>query len=567
MSGCYLYVRFSSAKQERGDSKERQLSDCMAHIERHGWALAEPPLEDLGLSAWKGDHLASGKLGEFSTRVRAGEIAEGSILVVEALDRLSRLKPRVTQRWLEEMTDCGLRIATVKDGRIYDRQSLETNQFEIIEILMLARAAHLHSENISDKLAKSWIRRRAAAAENGRVISAHLPGWLTVEGEGEARRIVADEYRAGVVREIYQMASDGLGLRRITAALNLRKEPVWGREDHHRKSKAVGWEHSYVGDILKSAAVEGDYMPGCGRNRLRPRTGERMVGYFGAAIVPPELVAAARARMGERKGTGGARRHMMSNLFTGLFICGECDGKMGMRSSAKTGKYLQCQNCYSGRGCTHRVYYNYNNFERAALAAMLPLALDDKFFQRPDATNQIVSAIAALKKTIRDRQEEAELAAESYIRTKSKTMESRMLAAENEVARLEAERDKAESALLKVRGSVSPQEHMKRVVAVQGALHDPDEKTRLIARAKVSEAIKGVVEYVQCAVRLEGRTFLMVMASGTHVVRFDNEGRTLLNMRPSADATVDDFVVEGETDRQRTRTEAYFRRRDAEPIA
>jgi hypothetical protein len=105
------------------------------------------------------------------------------------------------------MTDHGLRIAAVKDGRIYDRQSLETNQFEIIEILMHARMAHLHSENISDKLKKSWVSRRKAAATTGKVMSAHLPGWLTVEGEGEERRIVADEYRAGGFAALAQTRS------------------------------------------------------------------------------------------------------------------------------------------------------------------------------------------------------------------------------------------------------------------------------------------------------------------------------------------------------------------------
>jgi len=527
MTSCYLYIRFSSTKQERGDSKERQLTDCMRHIERNDWTLVEKPLEDLGVSAWKGDHLATGELGIFANRVRAGEIPEGSILVVEALDRLSRLKPRTTQRWLEEMTDHGLRIATVKDGRIYDRDSLEKNQFEIIEILMHARMAHLHSENISDKLQKSWVRRRAAAADTGRVMSAHLPGWLTVEGEGEGRRIVPHEYRAGVVREIYQMAADGAGLRRIASTLNERQEPTWGREYHHRKSTKVGWEHTYIGDILKSATVEGDYTPGRTRARTEKRPGEKVVGYFGEAIVPPELVAAARSRMSERKGTGGARRHLMSNLFSGLFFCGGCGGKMGMRSSAKPGKYLQCQNCYSGRGCVQRVYFNYNNFERAALAAMLPLALDDKFFQRPEATNQIVSRLAAIDKMMRDKNEEAEAAGESFLRTKSKTMETRMLAAEAEVARLEIEREEAEAALFKARGSVSPQEHMKRVVEVQGALNDPDEKTRLIARTKVSEAITGMNVQVRCVVDDGERYFWLVMAGGLFTARFDNLGNTV----------------------------------------
>ncbi len=118
MTNAYIYCRFSTPKQEGGDTLERQIRDCSAFCGRKGWDVTEVII-DKGRSAWKGDHL-KGHLGAFADRVRAGEIPQGSVLVVEKLDRLSRQGHRVALRWIEDLCDVGLRVATVDGGKLYD---------------------------------------------------------------------------------------------------------------------------------------------------------------------------------------------------------------------------------------------------------------------------------------------------------------------------------------------------------------------------------------------------------------------------------------------------------------
>jgi len=562
---AHVYIRFSSPKQERGDSRERQLHDCLAYCERNGWELAGPPMEDLGLSAWKGHHLSTGELGRFADRVRAGEIAEGDILVCEGLDRLSRLNPRMTQRWLEEMTDLGLRIATVKGNRIYDRASLESSMIDIIEILMHARLNHEHSANISDKLQKSWVRR-FEAAKAGKVISAHLPGWLRTEGEGDARRIVQIPERVALVREIYQMAADGIGARRIATILNQRGVAPWGRRHHHKRSTVPGWEHTYIADILRSAAVEGDYEPGKGRSRSRPKTGERFVGYFGEPIVDADLIARARANVASRKGSGGRHRARQSNLFQGLFRCGGCGGKMAMRGSAtKPARYLECVNVHSGRGCYQRGYFNYQNFEKAALAAMLPLALDDRFFRRPDQTHALAVALAEANKALTDKSAELDRIGDLLIGQlkDSPALIQRFADAEGDLRALEAKRADVSRKLDAARGAVSPQEHLQRVLLVQDALLSEDEVTRLAARLKVSEAIRTVVDSIECIVSAtSGRGFVMSLGSGAHVFCISNEGEHMADFPPPPGEGSSDWS-DGRTPEEVARVDAYFRRSTA----
>ncbi|MDZ4370934.1 MAG: recombinase family protein, partial [Phenylobacterium sp.] len=61
-ANCILYIRFSTKRQETGASRERQLEDCHAYAARQGWNVTRL-IEDLGRSAWSGDHLNSGNLG------------------------------------------------------------------------------------------------------------------------------------------------------------------------------------------------------------------------------------------------------------------------------------------------------------------------------------------------------------------------------------------------------------------------------------------------------------------------------------------------------------------------
>src|SRR6516225_4808737 len=69
---AFSYVRFSSKKQEQGDSRRRQTDGrAAAYCKRRGWALSPQTYEDLGVSAFKGKNALVGNLGEFLKAVRS----------------------------------------------------------------------------------------------------------------------------------------------------------------------------------------------------------------------------------------------------------------------------------------------------------------------------------------------------------------------------------------------------------------------------------------------------------------------------------------------------------------
>lgn len=538
MPGAYIYIRYSTKNQERGASRDRQREDCAAFCAKNGWEILGV-VEDLGRSAWRGDHLKAGNLGRFAERVRSGEIPPQTVLVVEQLDRLSRLDPRITQRWIEDICTAGLRVATVQSGRVFDDVSLRgpSGLIDVFEILLKSQIAHGESERKSALVRDAWRRKQAATGANV-IMTKQCPAWLRVTDD---RRWELIEERVAVVRTIYEWAAAGLGSRLIAKKLN--EQCVASFAFSSRGTVTRKWSSTYIDDLLRYPQVEGDYFPNY-RSRTGAARGARVTGYY-PRIVDADLVERARAAVQGRRGTGGRYRHNFSNLFSGICRCAGCAGKMTMRRPgskhrAKLGPnsrdgYLQCAGAAQGRGCERTQFFSYAPFERAALDAMLHLALDDRFFLRPDNSQQLSVALAEARKECEERRAavtrllgllERGTAAVEDVQERIDVLTSERIAADARREAISAELDRA-------RGQVSPAEHMERVLEVRDGLHHADEETRIAARMKVSEAIKAVVETVQCDTDdtfpdgIQKRTFTLVLLGGIAAVKFDNYGAVL----------------------------------------
>jgi DNA invertase Pin-like site-specific DNA recombinase len=525
---AYIYIRFSTPKQEKGASKERQLEDCRAFAQRRGWEVADDVIEDLGRSAWTGAHLTSGNLGKFAERVRAGEIPPGSVLVVEKLDRLSRQEARTTLRWMEDLCAAGLGIATVAGERVYTDASLRADIMGVLEILIGAQLANRESTQKSERVLDRIARNMQRAKETGRVITAKAPGWLVAKAD----RLGFDEIpeRVAVVILIYEMAAEGKGARWIAKELNERGIPAWGKW-RGRKSSPT-WEITSVALILKQPSVEGDYVPGFSNTSAnRTKFTERLVGYY-PRIVDADLVARARAAVASRKTGGGRYTKNVANLFAGLVVCSACENKMNLRSNgeARPKRYWQCVHATRSRGCQQREMFRYAPFESAALDAVLHLALDDRFFSSPDRTGRLAVQVAEIAKKISDRKEQAARLTAVLARMDSPATESALAAIEREQRDLDADHERVAEELALARGSVSPAEHLRRVRDVRGALADPDPEIRRAARLKVQTAFRDLGCRVVCEVDENGaRQIGLFLRGGGASFLFDNQGALLLS--------------------------------------
>ena len=79
-------------------------------------------LHDIGVSAYKGKNIASGRFGRFLKAVRKGKIEKGSYLLVESFDRMSRQEPMVALKPFMEIVEAGLVLVTLDDERVFSGQ-------------------------------------------------------------------------------------------------------------------------------------------------------------------------------------------------------------------------------------------------------------------------------------------------------------------------------------------------------------------------------------------------------------------------------------------------------------
>jgi len=317
---------------------------------RHGLDLdKELTFRDEGLSAYRGKNVepGSGRLADFLAAVQSGLVPQGSFLLVEALDRLSRLVPRKALRVLEDIVDSGVTVVTLNDGRTYTTESLNDDHTSLLVAIVTFMRANEESATKARRLKAVWQAKRARAGE--KILTRVVPAWLRVSDAGQIEPIPE---RVEVVRRIFRETLVGEGKHAIAKRLNEESVPVF--------RDGTRWHPSYVTKILSNPAVTGTFVPHVESsvNGKTVRTPQEPVhGYYPAVIdhADFERLQARRetAVVVRAKSSSGIR-----NVLSGLGKCPLCGAPMvriTKGASAKAGKpYLVCNAAKFGVGCSYR---------------------------------------------------------------------------------------------------------------------------------------------------------------------------------------------------------------------
>jgi len=508
------YHRFSSARQDKGSSLERQAALTRELCERKGWQIVET-LEDKGQSAWKGDHLSVGNLGKLRTRIDAGLIARGTVVVVENLDRLSRQDYRTARRWIEDVTDAGVSIAVCSPDLFLDEPAMNgSNIGAMLQHLLEANRASAESRRKS-QLQQRNVERMREQARAGIVFNPNSCRWLKGSTGGQFEVI---EERAAIVRMIYEWCASGLGYQSICQRLNATVTP-WTVS----RSGRSHWQAGYVRDILRSPAVEGEYHVAVKEGRAK--TGEIIRGYY-PRVVEPELVAKARAAIASRTNNGGQGYGEARNLFTGLVKCDRCGGSVG-RLVCGNGRgaryaYLACRNARYG-SCDNKTKVRCDLVEAGVMDFMLHMALDSTHFVAVNDIAPVTARLAVARKRHDDLQhEQANLIRALRTLSTSEALLNELAQIERDVAANRAEIEDAERALEKAQGMVSPADHLKRVRDVRGAIASDGKEEREQARRMVQQAFAGVISSMLA--KVDG-SIVVALGGGVAMFRIANGGQ------------------------------------------
>jgi len=348
---AFSYVRFSTPEQMKGDSLRRQVEAAEEYARRHGLTLdTKLTFRDLGVSGFRGRNAEVGRLADFKRAVEDGLVPEGSYLLVENLDRISRQYARKAIRVLEDIVDMGITVVTLSDGRAYDRKTLNEDMTSFILAILTFMRAHEESAVKGKRLKASWEARRKRARETKRPVGTVYPSWL--KRENDQWVIVND--KAEVVRRIFARYVSGEGLHKIASDLNAEGVPTL-RGAHI-------WVKSTIARLLDNPAVIGTYVPtefvsdgngGTVRTTLDP-----IEGYF-PPIIDRDTWDRVRSMRSQRSVPMDPDR-VNPNVVAGLAKCPECGSTMTLRVATKwlrrtrthtRYRRLYCIRASSGLGC------------------------------------------------------------------------------------------------------------------------------------------------------------------------------------------------------------------------
>ena len=388
---AYSYIRMSTDVQLRGDSLRRQLEASSDYAAKHGLELVEESrLQDIGISAFKGANVSDGALGRFLKAIERKKIPQGSFLLVESLDRLSRQEIRKSLTLFLRIIDAGVNIVTLADNRVYTAQKTELQ--DLLISLVIMSWAHEKSQTKSLRVGAAWANKRANAAT--RPLTAMCPAWLKLSRDKTHYEV--NEKRAKIVRSIFEDSVAGMGNYTITRRLNGARVPHFGR--------SRGWCNSYVNMITINRAVLGEFQPHQVINGKRVPAGPAIPNYF-PAIVDHDLFYRAQALRQQRKISGRGRKgKYVSNLFTRIATCAYCHSPMRFENKGygpKGGTYLCCDSSRRGLGC-QPVGWRYDEFEASFLAFVKELDLSQIIGTDDAKTTEIDRAIAALRGELLD---------------------------------------------------------------------------------------------------------------------------------------------------------------------
>lgn len=354
---AYSYKRFSTPAQEQGDSLRRQTKMAQDWADRKGVPLdTELNLTDKGVSAYTGANKDVGNLGAFLRAVEDGTVPQGSWLLVENLDRLSREPAFDASYTMQGIIRQGVTVVDLSDGlgREYNTETLRSSEglMHLMAMLLSFARGNQESAEKGRRVGEAYANKRAVFASDQKLTKPYtkrLPAWIRWSAEKADYELI--EERAALLRWMFEMADSGMGVHSIAAHLNETKVDTWGAGGW----KAAFWHRSYVRKLLANKAAIGVFVPHrvvkVEGQRTKRRIPQEPIAHRFPAAVERELFERVNARLSTTEARGKNAKAPVRSIFAGLMKCQHCDGTV-TRVNKGDHVYLVCATAHAKAG-TH----------------------------------------------------------------------------------------------------------------------------------------------------------------------------------------------------------------------
>lgn len=344
---AYSYSRFSSMGQATGTSEERQQGSIIKICEQKGWELVGEYL-DRGKSAYKGKHL-DGQLGQFLNDCASGVVEKGSILVVESIDRITRLGHLEASELMRDLIK-HVEIFVIESNLHITLDSFNQELNTILSVDMFMHAAGAYSRRLSQRLKESYRLKEA----NKELMPGKFPCWLKRlrlkrDGKDGWEKI---DWKIDIIKKIVEMRLKGLGVTRICAELNAGKTPLI--------SRARKWNKAFIKNLVQSPAIRG------GLTKYHIVNGKRVIARIVDNYYPEIVTKEVWDKINYRIIYSVKGRPARINPFFGLLNCASCGNPLHSKSMRKF-QYVFCSFGNGKAGCSQTSYYNLSQLKTAFL--------------------------------------------------------------------------------------------------------------------------------------------------------------------------------------------------------
>ncbi len=377
-------------------------------IKRNGHTLSDlsPNLIDKGKSGWSKNNRQAALaafLKELGGRVKAGDI-----LLIEALDRLSRRGVRETQDLVNTIFKAGVDIAILSPVEKVYRAADSNDLGGAIELASFAFGARVYSDRLSDNMrgfydfARGQARKGAKQItkkklQNG-FISHVLPAWLDKSG-------VPVPERAETIRFILARIIAGIGLHRLAQELNNKRIKSF--------TKSGVWNYTYLLKIVRGRQILGEYQPKIHVDGKPQHSGDPIPNYF-PAITDKDTWEAANAALDRRYVERGPTGDFI-NIFTGLVFhaIDRCPAHVATGSNYAGGKRKVARRLISSLAHyrvagASRETVELSMFERAVLRDLREAKLPEPAKKTPNALVIANATLTTINKRLKELQDDLE---------------------------------------------------------------------------------------------------------------------------------------------------------------
>lgn len=490
---AYSYIRMSTETQLKGDSLRRQLEASEVYAKNNNLELVDSingiPLRDIGISAFKSKNVQKGVLSVFLEALKQGKIEKNSVLLVESLDRLSRDKLTEALAQFMSILSYDIEIITLADNQRYTKELLNQNAGPLFLSLGIMFRANEESEIKSKRISAVWETKRKNAST--KIITKKCPSWLRYSEQTQKFEII--EERAAIVKKIFQMSINNLGLWSITRYLNQNKIPVFGR--------GKIWYNAFVTGLIKDRSVLGEFQPSTFANGFRQEAGEAIKNYF-PQIIDEKTFLLAQIGVSNRAKKGVGRKGVVyTNLFTGLIFCSSCGFKMTIKTAGGNQphkKYLKCSNTLVGAGCENHGYWGLDEFEHKILSHLKEVNFRELWAKiTGENETNVDDTIEALKQKIKELDSKIEQAIDykfepNISETTIRRYDERIAKFESDV---EITKNELQSALEQKYESIE-QQNIFNSEEVNDLVQKIESKNDYLSRSSISHFLNKVIEKI-----------------------------------------------------------------------